>query len=181
MKFVEAFTNAFNAGGENLVGLITGIVPTLACLMTFITAIIKLIGEERVEKLAAKVARFRLLRYTLLPFLGLFIFTNPMCYTVGQFLPEKYKASYVDALCAIGHPITGLFPHASSGELFVYLGVISGIQKLGLSTSRLALYYLLVGLILAIVRGVLTERLWMYYANKADISYRNSAEILPAE
>ncbi|MBX8935297.1 PTS glucitol/sorbitol transporter subunit IIC [Enterococcus gilvus] len=181
MRFIEAFTEAFNAAGDNLMGLITGILPTLACLLTFITAIIKLIGEERVEKLAAKVARYRLLRYTLLPFLGFFILTNPMSFTMGQFLPEKYKASFIDATCAIGHPMMGLFPHVAPAELFIYLGIVSGLQKLGLPTVRLAVYYLVIGLIVGFVRGLFTERMWMYYANKADISYRHSTEVLSPE
>lgn len=170
-KFFEGFIKMFNAGGENLMGLITSILPTLACLMTFILAIVKLIGEEKVEIFAKKTCKWAIMRYTVLPMLSYFVFTNPMNFALGRFLPEKYKGSFFDACCTVVHPMTGLFPHVNSGELFIWMGIASGITKLGYGTTSLAVRFLLIGIILAFIRGILTEKIWMIYAKKNNVEF----------
>ena len=42
-NFAEAFINLFNLGGENLMGLVTGILPTLLVLITLVNAIIAIV------------------------------------------------------------------------------------------------------------------------------------------
>jgi PTS system glucitol/sorbitol-specific IIC component len=83
-----------------------------------------------------------------------------MCYTFGRFCEEKYKPAYYDAAVSFVHPITGLFPHANAGELFVWLGIAQGLQQAGLSTGGLAVRYFIVGLIVILIRGLLTERIY---------------------
>jgi PTS system glucitol/sorbitol-specific IIC component len=80
-----------------------------------------------------------------------------MAYTVGRFLPERFKPAFYDSAVSFVHPITGLFPHANSGELFVYLGVAAGVSKLGLPLGDLAVRYLLVGMVVIFIRGIVTE------------------------
>ncbi|MBV7389710.1 MULTISPECIES: PTS glucitol/sorbitol transporter subunit IIC [Enterococcus] len=159
VKIAEGFIGIFNAGGENLVGLITGILPTLMVLLTFVNALIALIGEERVTNFAQFCTKNIVLRYSLFPLLAVFFMTNPMCYSFGRFLKEKQKPAFYDSAVSLVHPITGLFPHANAGELFVWTGISSGITTLGLSTMPLAVRYFLVGLIVILIRGICTETL----------------------
>ena len=155
----ENFIGIFDAGGENLVGLITGILPTLIVLLTFVNALIALIGEERVSKFAQICTRNIILRYSVFPLLAVFFLTNPMCYSFGRFLKEKQKPAFYDSAVSLVHPITGLFPHANAGELFVWTGIASGLTTLGLSTMPLAVRYFLVGLVVITIRGIVTELL----------------------
>jgi PTS system glucitol/sorbitol-specific IIC component len=92
-----------------------------------------------------------------LPFLAVFFFTNPMAYTVGRFLPERQKPAFYDAAVSFVHPILGIFPHANPGELFVWAGIASGVTALGFELGPLAIRYLLVGLVVIFIRGIVTE------------------------
>jgi PTS system glucitol/sorbitol-specific IIC component len=155
------FIGLFEAGGEVFLGLVTGIIPTLIVLLTAVNALIRWIGPERIDKLGEYAARPGIqwypVRYLIFPVLSVFFLTNPMAYTMGRFLPERYKPAFYDSAVSFVHPITGLFPHANAGELFVYLGIAAGITGLGLSTSDLAVRYLLVGMLVILIRGVVTE------------------------
>ncbi|MBS3987552.1 MAG: PTS sorbitol transporter subunit IIC, partial [Erysipelothrix sp.] len=66
---------------------------------------------------------------------------------------------FYDAAVSFVHPITGLFPHANAGELFVWIGISSGLTTLGLSLGPLALRYFIVGVIVILIRGIVTETL----------------------
>ncbi len=157
----EWFIGLFQAGGDFFLALVTGILPLLIVLLTAINALIRLIGPERIDKLGEYAARPGLqwypVRYMVFPALSVFFLTNPMCYTMGRFLPQKYKPAFYDSAVSFVHPITGIFPHANAGELFVYLGIAGGITTLGLGVSDLAVRYLLVGLVVILIRGIFTE------------------------
>jgi PTS system glucitol/sorbitol-specific IIC component len=159
-KVAQGFIGLFQAGGETFMGMVTGILPTLIVLITFVNALIKLIGEEKVERFAAKTSKYAITRYTIFPVLAVFFLTNPMCYSFGKFLDEKYKPAFYDAAVSFVHPITGLFPHANAGELFVYMGIAAGLQTLGLPLGDLAIRYFIVGLVVILIRGLLTERIY---------------------
>lgn len=157
----EWFIGLFKAGGETFVGLVVGIVPLLVVLLTAVNALIRLIGPEKIEKLGEAAGRPGLVwypvRYLVLPVLSVFFLTNPMAYTMGRFLPERYKPAFYDSAVSFVHPITGLFPHANPGELFVYLGIAAGITTLGGGLGDLAIRYLLVGMVVILIRGIVTE------------------------
>ncbi|MCB9102419.1 MAG: PTS glucitol/sorbitol transporter subunit IIC [Anaerolineales bacterium] len=159
----EHFIGMFQQGGEVFTSLVTGIVPLLIVLLTGVNALVAFIGTERIEGLGRWAARdgliFYPIRYLIFPILSVFFLTNPMCYTMARFLPEKYKPAFYDAAVSYVHPPLGIFPHVNPGELFVWLGIATGIETLGLSVVPLAVRYLLIGMVVIFIRGVVTERI----------------------
>jgi len=166
----EHFIGVFQAGGQTFVGFVTGILPTLIVLLTAVYAVIELVGEQRIHRLARLAAGNFVTRYSLLPLLAVFFLTNPMAYTFGVFLEEKHKPAFYDSAVSFVHPITGLFPHANSGELFVYLGVAHGIQQLQLPLGPLAVRYFLAGLVVILIRGIVTEWITQFLARRQNIT-----------
>ena len=160
-SWAQEFIGIFNLGGSVLVSLMGGILPTLVVLLTAVNALIRLIGTDKIETLGVKAAQPGIqwypVRYAVLPFLAVFFFTNPMAYTVGRFLPERLKPAFYDAAVSFVHPILGIFPHANPGELFVWMGIATGITTLGYDLGPLAIRYLIVGLIVIFIRGIVTE------------------------
>ena len=160
-RWAEGFIGVFQAGGEFFMALVTGIIPTLIVLLTAVNALIRWIGHDKIDKLGELAARPGLqwypVRYLVLPVLSVFFLTNPMAYTMGRFLPVRYKPAFYDSAVSYVHPITGIFPHANPGELFVYLGIAAGITTLGYGLGDLAVRYLLVGMVVILIRGIVTE------------------------
>lgn len=160
-NLAEDFIGLFQRGGEVFASLVVGIVPLLIVLLTGVNALIALIGTERVEKVGEWAARdgiiYYPIRYMIFPFLAVFFLTNPMAYTLGRFLPEKYKPAFYDSAVSYVHPPLGLFPHINPGEIFVWSGIAFGITQLGLGLGDLAIRYALVGLVVILIRGTLTQ------------------------
>ena len=80
-----------------------------------------------------------------------------MSMTMGRFLPEYYKPSFIASQMQFCHTSNGVFPHINPGELFVWLGIAQGISALGLNQMELAIRYLLVGLVMNAVGGWITD------------------------
>lgn len=163
------FIGLFQAGADTFVGFVTGIIPLLIVLLTAFYAVTNLVGEQRIQGAARFAASNILTRYTLLPLLAVFFLTNPMAYTFGTFLEEKYKPAFYDSAVSFVHPPLGLFPHVNPGELFVYLGVAQGLQQQGLPLGPIAIRYLIAGLIVIFIRGVVTERITMFLARRQGV------------
>ncbi len=170
VKLAEGFIGMFQKGGETFVGMFNGIIPTLICLILAVNALIKFVGEERIDRFARKCTKNIILRYTVFPLLAVFFLTNPMAYTFGKFLPERQKPAFYDSAVSLVHPITGLFPHANAAELFVYMGIAQGITALGLSVGPLAIRFFLVGMIVILIRGIITERITITMMKRQNIS-----------
>ena len=95
-NIANGFIGLFNAGGEQFMSWVTGIIPLVICLMTAVNALIGFIGVERVEKFCQKITKYTLLRYTLLPIMAVIFLTNPAMYTFGRFLKKEHKAAFYD-------------------------------------------------------------------------------------
>ena len=162
-RWAQDFIAVFQAGGAVFVSLVTGIIPTLIVLLTAVNALIAWIGPERVNRVGEWAGRegfiYTPIRYLVWPLLSVFFLTNPMAYTNGQFLPEKFKPAFYDSAVSMVHPPLGIFPHINPGELFVWLGIATGIEALGLPLGQLAVRYLITGLIVIYIRGLVTERI----------------------
>jgi PTS system glucitol/sorbitol-specific IIC component len=175
----EHFIGLFNAAGKQFTGLIVGILPTLIVLLTFMYAVIAFIGEDRVTRAVQWSGRWRITRYSIMPVLAVLILTNPMAYTFGRFLRERHKPAFYDSAVSFVHPVTTFFPYANAGELFVWLGVANGVTQLGQSIVPLAVRYFIVGVIVIIIRGFVTEFITSYLIrreNKTDLFNSFDAE-----
>ncbi|MDX8525670.1 PTS beta-glucoside transporter subunit IIABC [Mesorhizobium sp. B2-9-1] len=170
------FIGIFQKGGEVFAGFVTGIIPTLVVLMTAFYAVTELVGEERVHGLARGAGRIALTRYTVLPVLSVFFLTNPMAYTFGSFLEEKHKPAFYDAAVSYVHPPLGLFPHINPGEYFVWGGMLVALldlEKRGVIANgyhvKVAIWYALVGLVVILLKGMLTERITAIMARRQGV------------
>lgn len=165
----EWFIGLFQAGADVFVGFVTGIIPLLIVLLTAFYTLINLIGQDRVQRAARFAAGNVFTRYSLLPLMAVFFLTNPMAYTFGTFLEEKYKPAFYDAAVSFVHPPLGLFPHVNPGELFVWLGVAVGIQKLDLPLGDLAVRYFIAGLVVIFIRGIVTQYITQFLARRQGV------------
>lgn len=130
------FVGLFKTGGEVFISWMTGIVPLVLVLLVAMNSLIALIGEDKINKFAQGAGKNVVSRYLLLPFLSTFFLTNPMCFTMGRFLPERYKPGYYASTAQFCHTSLGIFPHINPGELFTWMGIASGIMALGLNEGE---------------------------------------------
>ena len=170
------FIGVFQKGGEVFAGFVVGIIPTLVVLMTAFYAVTEFVGEQRVHGLARGAGRYALTRYTVLPVLSVFFLTNPMAYTFGTFLEEKHKPAFYDSAVSFVHPVLGLFPHCNPGEYFVWGGVLVAfleLEKAGKVPANyhvtLAIYYFVVGLVVILLKGIVTEWITQLMARRQGV------------
>lgn len=167
--FGTNFIGLFEAGAETFMGFMTGIVPLLIVLLTFTNSVIALIGEDKVSRMIQSSSKYMILRYTLMPILSVMILTNPMAYTFGKFVKEEEKPAFYDSVVSFLHPVSGLFPYANAGELFVYLGIANGVMQAGYDQGPLAVRYFLAGVVIIFIRGLVTEKITKYLIKREAI------------
>lgn len=154
----ENFIGLFNASAESLMGLITGILPLLLVLLTAMYAVTTWIGEERVTRAVRWAGKYAITRYTVMPIIAVIMLTNPMAYTFGRFLPERYKPAFYDSAVSFVHPVTAFLPHANAGELFVWTGISAGVLAIAPDKyATLAALYFMVGIVVIFIRGITTQ------------------------
>lgn len=178
-RAAEWFIGLFQAGAETFTGLVVGIVPLLIVLLTFFNALIRIIGQERINRVAELAGRpgiaYTPLRFLILPVLSVIFLTNPMAYTLGTFLPERNKAAFYDSAVSFVHPVLGLLPHANAGEYFVYGGIAAGVTALGFTLGDLAVRYFLVGLVVIFLRGLVTQAIVNLLTARRERTVANEA------
>ena len=166
----EWFVGLFRKGAETFLSWMTGIVPLVLKLLIAMNSLIALIGEERINRIAAKAGRNVISRYLILPWIGAFFLTNPAAFTLGRFLPEAYKPGSSASVAQMVHTNNGLFPHNNPGELFVWMGIAQGIITLQLPTGDLAIRYLLLGAVLNFLGGWVTDFTTAYVAKQQGVT-----------
>lgn len=177
VRFVEGFFALIQTGADTFVGIATGIIPTLLILMTLVNLIVRLIGPERVERTAEKLTGNVFARYLVLPVISVIVLMNPLATTMGRFLKEEHKPGFIDATESFFHPPLGLFPHINPAEIFVYMGIAIGIQTLGLSLAPMAVRAFLAGLVVILVRGIITERIMALMMARRGITVDSLYEV----
>jgi PTS system glucitol/sorbitol-specific IIC component len=145
--------------------MLTG--PFILLALTINAFLSKLVQRHWVFYIAERFGQFRVVRYMVLPFVSLFAMTNPSCYEVGSQLKEKHKPAFYDASVSFCHPITGLFPYSNSGEIFFLIGAIYPVIKLDLSLIQFGIIYFIVGLVVSMIRGIVTEILTEKFLRRA--------------
>lgn len=177
VQFAEKFSGLFDSGAEVFISWMTGIVPKVLLLLIAMNTLIRLIGEKKIYALAIKSTKNPFLRYMIVPFLGAFMLANPMALSLGKFMPERLKPSYYASATFFCHTSSGIFPHINPGEVFIYLGIASGIETLGLSVAPLAIRYLLVGLICNFLSGYVTDFTTKFVEKQQGIKLSNEVKL----
>ena len=157
VKFASGFMGLFDTGAQTFIGWVSGIVPKVLLLLILMNTIIALVGQDRINKFAKVCSKNVILAYGVLPFIAAFMLGNPMALSMGKFLPERQKPSYYASAAYHCHTNSGILPHINPGEIFIYMVIAAGIQKLGLNETDLALRYLLVGLVMNFFAGWVTD------------------------
>lgn len=116
-------------------------------------------------------------RYLVLPVISVIVLMNPLATTMGRFLKEEHKPGFIDATESFFHPPLGLFPHINPAEIFVYMGIAIGIQTLGLSLAPMAVRAFLAGLVVILVRGIITERIMALMMARRGITVDSLYEV----
>jgi PTS system glucitol/sorbitol-specific IIC component len=168
----EGFIKLINTGAQTLTGMITGILPAALVALVLMNTLVKLIGQDRVERFAKKTNRNMIARYTLLPYMANFFFSNPTAFMIGKFLPERYKPGYFEAVNSGNMaPMMCLFPHVNPAELYVWLGVADGITKLGLPLGDLAVRVFLIGIFTNTFKAIVIEKIAFYLARRRGLDW----------
>lgn len=173
----EYIMGMLKAGAHNFTEWMVDVVPLVLMILILMNAASYLIGEKRILKLSNAANKNVVLKYMLLPFFSAIILGNPLCLTLGKFLPEKVKPSFIASATYFCHTSNGIFSHINPAELLIWLGIAKGIEELHLSTVPLALRYLLVGLLVNFLSGLVTDFTTKRVMKKKQINLSGELEL----
>lgn len=140
------------------------VLPAFVLLRILLTVTLRLAGTARTEALARTFGRSRILTYGLLPVIGWLLLRAPGALALGFVLPEKSKPGFEDALTTLAHPMSTAFPGVVTPELVAWLSICAGLRVHGLSVTQLALRYVLTAVVVGLIRGIVTERIFVRLA-----------------
>ncbi|EPY4136471.1 PTS glucitol/sorbitol transporter subunit IIC [Klebsiella variicola] len=148
----------------HFITLAVTVLPTFVLLRILLTVTLRLAGTARTEALARAFGRSRILTYGLLPVIGWLLLRAPGALALGFVLPEKSKPGFEDALTTLAHPMSTAFPGVVTPELVAWLSICAGLRVHGLSVTQLALRYVLTAVVVGLIRGIVTERIFLRLA-----------------
>ncbi|WP_067139785.1 PTS glucitol/sorbitol transporter subunit IIC [Oceanivirga salmonicida] len=174
VSLASSFNGLFETGGNVFISWVVGIIPKVLLLLVFMNTLIALIGPKKINTFAQICSKNVILAYGILPFLAAFMLANPMALSMGKFLPERMKPSYYASASYHCHTNSGVFPHINVGEIFIYLGIATGVEQLGLNITPLAIRYLLVGLVMNFFAGWITDFTTKIVMKQQNIILKNT-------
>ncbi|MDD4692324.1 MAG: PTS glucitol/sorbitol transporter subunit IIC [Eubacterium aggregans] len=164
--FGEAFYGLFQNGATYFISLyVLNLLPWIIIMIAFMHILFKLIGLDRIERFCNLLGKNAITRWILMPVVCMMFSGNPMTYPYARFLPQNQRVAFFDAGISFCHPVTGLFPHSNPGEVFVWLGIASGVfyytTTMGIGgievLGGLAVQYFLLGVVMCLLRSVVTQ------------------------
>ncbi|MEQ6281244.1 PTS glucitol/sorbitol transporter subunit IIC [Kluyvera huaxiensis] len=148
------------SASSHFLTLAVTILPVFLFMRILLTVTLRLVGTSQTEALARLCGRSRILTYGLLPVIGWLLLRAPGALALGVVLPEKSKPGFEDALTTLAHPLSTAFPGVVTPELVAWLSITAGLRNHGLPVTPLALHYLLTGVLICLIRGMVTE--WIF-------------------
>ena len=121
--------------------------------LTFMNALTSIIGQERMEKLGKVLTKNAVLRYAVMPVILGILTTTGSLFISAKFTPDHCKPAYADAYLTFLHPSAGLVPHVHASEVWVYMGLATGIMNAGLNANQFAVRAFLVVIPIMLIRG----------------------------
>lgn len=125
-----------------------------------------LLNRKYLIKLVQKFPNSKIIKYMFLPFFSSILLENPESISLGKNLDEKFKASFLTSQTQFCHTNNAIFSYINPSEAFVWCGIAYGASKVGINILSLALSYMVVGLIVNYMTGLITDQTFKYYFDK---------------
>lgn len=154
-----------SASGHFLTLVVT-VLPVFLFMRILLTVTLRRVGTAQTEALARVCGRSRVLTYGLLPVIGWLLLRAPGALALGFMLPEKSKPGFEDALTTLAHPLSTASPGMVTPELVAWLSITAGLRAQGQSVTQLALRYLLSAVVIGLIRGMVTEWLFLRLSSR---------------